>query len=106
MFALATAACVVTFLAQQQSNQVATFQKYSLEQRLGNACVSYVLYIGKTIWPARLALFYPHRGAALPAVEAWARRAAGARHDPGNSVRAGTATWPSAGSGTWGRWCR
>jgi tetratricopeptide (TPR) repeat protein len=31
-----------------------------LSLRLGNAAVSYVAYIGKTVWPAKLAVFYPH----------------------------------------------
>ena len=28
--------------------------------RLENAIVCYVAYIGKTVWPAKLAVFYPH----------------------------------------------
>jgi predicted Zn-dependent protease len=31
-----------------------------------NAIVCYVAYLGKTIWPARLAVFYPHPGHSLP----------------------------------------
>ena len=32
---------------------------------MGNAILSYGLYFKKAIWPARLALFYPHPGSAL-----------------------------------------
>ena len=35
---------------------------YPVEVRLANAVLSYVLYITKTIWPADLAVFYPHFG--------------------------------------------
>jgi Flp pilus assembly protein TadD len=33
--------------------------------RLGNAAISYVKYVGKAIWPAHLALVYPHPGFAI-----------------------------------------
>lgn len=31
-----------------------------LEPRIENALVSYVRYLGKTVWPSHLAVFYPH----------------------------------------------
>ena len=31
-----------------------------LEARIENALVSYVRYLGKTVWPSHLAVFYPH----------------------------------------------
>jgi tetratricopeptide (TPR) repeat protein len=37
-----------------------------LSVRLGNAIVSYVAYIGKTVWPAKLAVLYPHPLHSLP----------------------------------------
>jgi Tfp pilus assembly protein PilF len=36
-----------------------------LSLRLENAAVSYVAYIGKMLWPAKLAVFYPHPGRSL-----------------------------------------
>ena len=39
---------------------------YPLSVRLGNAIVSYVRYIGKALWPSRLAVFYTH-----PELQAW-----------------------------------
>lgn len=52
----------------------ASIQWYSVEEiakrlpagaRIGNAAVSLFLYWGKTVWPLRLAYFYPHPGAAF-----------------------------------------
>ncbi len=43
-------------------------------ERIGNAILSYGLYIKKAIWPTDLALLYPHPGAAL----GWAKVAAAA----------------------------
>ena len=37
-----------------------------LSLRLGNAVVSYVAYLGKLLWPAKLAIFYPHPQNSLP----------------------------------------
>jgi protein O-mannosyl-transferase len=39
---------------------VATNTKLSLAIRLGNAALSYAKYLGKTFWPANLAVVYPH----------------------------------------------
>jgi tetratricopeptide (TPR) repeat protein len=36
------------------------WEKYDLPIRLANASISYLQYINKMIWPARLAFFYPH----------------------------------------------
>ncbi len=36
--------------------------------RIGNAFLSYASYLGQTIWPARLAVFYPHPASLSPAV--------------------------------------
>jgi Flp pilus assembly protein TadD len=33
-----------------------------VSERIGNALVSYARYLGKTFWPADLAVFYPHPG--------------------------------------------
>ena len=38
----------------------------SLQARLTNAVVSYLEYLGKMLWPAKLSVFYPHPGNALP----------------------------------------
>ena len=72
LFVLSAASSAVTVYAQQGS--LATLQAVSAGRRIGNALVSYVVYVGKTFWPAKLAVFYP-----LPAsVPSWKGLAAGA----------------------------
>jgi len=58
LFAMSAASAVVTVKAQRAGGAVAV--KYSVVAHLQNAIVSYVLYIGKAIWPARLAALYPY----------------------------------------------
>jgi Tfp pilus assembly protein PilF len=57
---LSIASSVVTFLAQQSSRVVISFDRFPLKFRIGNALVSYIKYIEKMIWPDGLAVFYPH----------------------------------------------
>ncbi len=52
--------CVFTFLSYQKVGVVTSFSKLPLEIRIGNTFVSYLEYIGKMIWPAQLAVLYPH----------------------------------------------
>jgi tetratricopeptide (TPR) repeat protein len=65
-FALSAAASIATYLAQSGSGAV---QAFPLGLRIENALVSYVVYIAKTFWPARLAVFYPYP-AAVPVWQA------------------------------------
>jgi tetratricopeptide (TPR) repeat protein len=62
-FALAAAASAYTLHAQQ--NVGAVFPQ-PLALRLQNALVSYATYLGQTVWPARLQVFYPYPDAGLP----------------------------------------
>jgi tetratricopeptide (TPR) repeat protein len=58
MLVLAAATGVVALLTQHQSiNLVATT---SLWARVANAFAAILVYIGQTVWPVRLAVFYPH----------------------------------------------
>ena len=57
---LSAASSVVTMIAQRSRGAVASESILPLSWRLKNAVVSYVAYIGKTVWPAKLAVFYPH----------------------------------------------
>jgi tetratricopeptide (TPR) repeat protein len=57
-FLLAAAACVITVIAQQDA-AMAPLQRVPLGLRLENIVTAYVGYLWKTIWPARLAVFYP-----------------------------------------------
>jgi protein O-mannosyl-transferase len=56
---LAIAASVVTFLVQRSGGAVLSLDDVSLPARVGNALVSYCVYIAQMLWPARLAVFYP-----------------------------------------------
>jgi len=61
-FILAIASSVVTFLVQKTGGAVSMVPTLGVGERVGNALVSYVRYMGKMIWPADLAVFYPHPG--------------------------------------------
>jgi Flp pilus assembly protein TadD len=57
-FVLTVASCLVTFFAQR-GEAVMSLEQRPLGLRLANAVVAYVEYLGKTIWPAKLAVIYP-----------------------------------------------
>jgi len=59
-FALVTASSVVTFIVQKKGGAVGSLEMISMKGRIANALVSYVGYIGKIIWPNKLAILYPH----------------------------------------------
>jgi len=60
LFVLVIASCLLTVMAQQKGGAVASLEALSLEVRVANAPISYISYIGKMIWPARLAVRYPY----------------------------------------------
>ncbi len=62
LFALATLSSVVTYVAQEKGGSVASFGGIPLGVRIENAWVSYIIYMGKTVWPSNLAVYYPHPG--------------------------------------------
>lgn len=61
-FALSMVSCVVTILAQKAGGAVASLERWPLTERVCNAVVSYVRYIGRMVWPADLAVVYPLSG--------------------------------------------
>jgi protein O-mannosyl-transferase len=63
---MSAASSAVTMVAQRSGGAVVDASVLPLSLRLGNAIVSYVAYIGKTFWPAKLAVFYPHPWHSLP----------------------------------------
>ncbi|HEX3103578.1 MAG TPA: hypothetical protein VHQ22_03965, partial [Terriglobales bacterium] len=65
LFVMSVASAVVTIKAQRAGGAVTV--KYSVVAHMQNAVVSYVLYIGKAIWPARLAALYPYPTGGWPA---------------------------------------
>jgi tetratricopeptide (TPR) repeat protein len=50
---------VLTVIAQHSGGAISTLDKVPLDNRIANAFVSYVKYIGKLVWPGDLAVFYP-----------------------------------------------
>ncbi len=67
LFALAGVSSIVTFIAQKGAGSVWKTEILPLNSRIVNAMVSYVKYIGNTIFPARLAVFYPYPHYGFPA---------------------------------------
>ncbi len=63
---LSAASSAVTIVAQRSVGAVADASELPFSLRLENAAVSYVTYIGKMLWPAKLAVFYPHPWHSLP----------------------------------------
>ncbi|HWM92765.1 MAG TPA: glycosyltransferase family 39 protein [Thermoanaerobaculia bacterium] len=57
LFGLAAASSVVTLVAQ--SGPIASAGEFPVHLRLANAVLSYVSYLGKTLLPRGLAVFYP-----------------------------------------------
>jgi tetratricopeptide (TPR) repeat protein len=58
-FIFAAAASVAAFLAQRQGGAVASLDRLPMGARLANIPVAYARYIGKTLFPVHLAVFYP-----------------------------------------------
>ena len=60
LFALTALSCIVTYVAQKKGGSVSSFEEMGPGVRIANAFVSYIVYIGKTLWAANLAVYYPH----------------------------------------------
>ena len=59
-FALSLLSGAVTIYAQHQGGAMSTLEAASPQLRLANALTAYVRYLGKTLWPGDLAVFYPY----------------------------------------------
>ncbi|MBL8858390.1 MAG: tetratricopeptide repeat protein [Planctomycetes bacterium] len=57
--ALSVISCVVTYVVQRGEGAMTTAQGISFMQRLANAPVALVRYLGKHIWPTDLSAYYP-----------------------------------------------
>jgi tetratricopeptide (TPR) repeat protein len=88
LLVIAALSSVFTFYAKKEAGAILTLHNLPIPQRLANAMVAYVSYLGKMFWPAPLALFYPlprHNppiwqplaaGLALAVLSLWALRQA------------------------------
>ncbi len=59
LLALAVLCSLITLYGQQVSNTVVPLARFPLTMRLADACMAYLSYLTKMIWPSRLAIMYP-----------------------------------------------
>ena len=69
LLALSVASSAVTVVAQSRGGAVVNLD-LGMGARIGNAAVACVRYLGKTAWPADLAIYYPHPAGGLPSWQA------------------------------------
>jgi Tfp pilus assembly protein PilF len=74
LLAMAGGVSVVTLVSQQQGHAVRSLSSLPAGLRLANAVLTYLVYMGRMLWPAKLAVYYPypHDLSALPVVAAGA----------------------------------
>jgi hypothetical protein len=60
LFVLSGAGALSTFLVQRAGGAVQGVAELPLAVRVENALLSYAVYLAKTVWPVRLAVFYPY----------------------------------------------
>ena len=63
---LSALAIAAAFWAQNRGGAIAPIDQLPLAERLANAALSYMRYLGKTVWPARLTVFYPFQLHGIP----------------------------------------
>ena len=64
LLVLSLGSCLLTI--HSAGHALASMEPMPLSWRLGNALVSYVIYLRQTVWPVGLAVFYPHPENHLP----------------------------------------
>jgi hypothetical protein len=69
---LAAVSCAVTLQVQRGGGAVRDLEQFSLGLRLANAVRSYASYLGQTVWPYDLAVFYPYPDVRWTAAPVWA----------------------------------
>ena len=58
LLVISAGSCVITFILQKRAT--GAIPPLPFLWRIQNAVATYVIYIWETLWPARLAVFYPH----------------------------------------------
>ena len=66
LLVLSAISCLITLAVQKSAGALASAKNLALYARVSNAAVSYIGYIIKMLWPAKLAIFYPHPDENLP----------------------------------------
>jgi cytochrome c-type biogenesis protein CcmH/NrfG len=59
LLVISAAASAMAFMVQKSSGGLVSSNHYPIAERIANAILSYMAYIGKMIWPLNLAVFYP-----------------------------------------------
>jgi Flp pilus assembly protein TadD len=62
LFVMAVVSCVITFAHQREIGAMNVGREWGFWVRITNVPISYLQYIIKTVWPSKLAFFYPHPG--------------------------------------------
>ncbi len=57
---LAAASSAITIVAQAHGGAVSSVDALSVPVRIAHAAIAYVWYLGKAVWPSKLAVFYAH----------------------------------------------
>ena len=60
MVAAAAGVSILTLVSQGQGHAIRSLSSLPFGSRLANAVVTYLVYIGRMIWPAGLAVYYPY----------------------------------------------
>jgi tetratricopeptide (TPR) repeat protein len=60
LLVLAAVVSAITVVNQWNAGAMVGLQRLSLADRFANALISYVAYLGKMLWPSRLAVIYPY----------------------------------------------
>jgi tetratricopeptide (TPR) repeat protein len=60
LFVLSLGSSMLTFLVQQSSGAVRSFESLPFQTRIANALISYVRYLGKLLSPHHFAVVYPY----------------------------------------------
>ena len=59
LLAMSAASSILTEMAQSAGGSVMGLSLLPISNRIENAAISYIAYIGKILWPTRLATYYP-----------------------------------------------
>jgi len=70
LLVLAASSSAITFYSQVSESAVVSLAQIPFSARVSNALVAYATYLGKTVWPVHLAVYYPHPGNSIPLWEA------------------------------------
>jgi tetratricopeptide (TPR) repeat protein len=60
LFAVSFLCGLVAIAAQSKQGAIVPLVEFPVSDRVANALVAYVAYVGKAVWPSRLAVFYPY----------------------------------------------